>query len=245
LRNIDSLRDVSAVSFLDEEVGERRVADDQDPTPLAKNAMVHIFIVHRSQLLIEGLTALFAKERDIHVVGTSTSGESAALHMHGVRDGIVLLDADLAINDPTLLSAMTASESATRVVLLMDGLDDDLVLSAMRAGVRGVILQTMGSRLLLNCLRKVHAGEEWLEQGSSRRLLHRFARHQLHATTSLSQRELQVVRGIARGLTNEQIGRELFINSATVKSHVHNIYRKLNVGNRVSVSTYARAQGLV
>lgn len=213
--------------------------------PVTRTATLHVYIVHRSLLLIEGLTALFARERDIHVVGTSMNGENTALHMHGVRDGIVLLDADLALSDPLLLNSLTASDNAGRVVLLMDGPDDDLVLAAMRAGVRGVILQTMGSRLLLNCLRKVNAGEEWLEQGSSRRLLHRFARHQLHATTSLSQRELQVVRGIARGLTNEQIARELFINGATVKSHVHNIYRKLNVSNRVSVSTYARAQGLV
>jgi len=241
LRNHDGLRDATAVSVLEDpdEFVER------DATVIPHHAMVHVFIVHRSLLLIEGLNALFARERDIRVVGTSTNADTAALQMHGVRDGIVLLDADLARTDPLLLNSLSSEESSARVVLLMDGPDDDLVLAAMRAGVRGVILQTMGSRLLLNCLRKVHAGEEWLEQGSSRRLLHRFARHQLHATTSLSQRELQVVRGIARGLTNEQIGRELFINSATVKSHVHNIYRKLNVSNRVSVSTYARAQGLV
>ena len=244
MRNIDGLRDASAVSVLDED-SFGTVANEKDGPSIPRTAMVHVFIVHRSLLLIEGLSALFARERDIHVVGTSTNGDTAALHMHGVRDGIVLLDADLALTDPLLLNSLAGHETSARIVLLMDGPDDDLVLAAMRAGVRGVILQTMGSRLLLNCLRKVHAGEEWLEQGSSRRLLHRFARHQLHATTSLSQRELQVVRGIARGLTNEQIGRELFINSATVKSHVHNIYRKLNVSNRVSVSTYARAQGLV
>ena len=241
MRNRDGLRDASVVSVLEDSYE----LVDRDEPAIPHHTMVHVFIVHRSMLLLEGLTALFARERDIRVVGTSTTGETAALHMQAVRDGLVLLDADLAVTDPLLLNSLTSPESSTRVVLLMDGPDDDLVLSAMRAGVRGVILQTMGSRLLLNCLRKVHAGEEWLEQGSSRRLLHRFARHQLHVTTSLSQRELQVVRGIARGLTNEQIGRELFINAATVKSHVHNIYRKLNVSNRVSVSTYARAQGLV
>ena len=225
--------------------GVLRIRTD-GPAASERRTQINVLIAHMRLLLADGMNEIVTGQRDMRVVGVATSTSGLLAQAERMSGGVVLLDADIAAAEPEIVERLAACQGL-QVVLLMSRPDDMRTLAALRIGVRGVILETMGARLLLNCIRKVHAGGEWIEQTSSQRLLRRFALQQDPDDRSkrLTEREMQVVSGIARGLTNEQIGRELFINVATVKTHVYHLYRKLNLANRVALSTYARTHGLV
>lgn len=217
----------------------------EELTKALQHGPIDVFVAHRSLLFAEALCGIIAKEHDLRVVGHASDAVSVRSFVGATPACIVLLDADLAI-DATDLLTLGTSEGGVKMVLIARVPDDRLIVHALQYGIRGVILESMGARLLVNCIRKVFAGKEWIEQASAQRLLQRYV-EQTRADVAgmLSRREIQVVRGIARGLTNREIGRELFINPATVKSHVHNVFRKLNVTSRVAVNNFAREHGLI
>lgn len=216
------------------------------PASVARHAAIDVFVAHRSLLFAEGLCEVVSREKDLRVIGHACDAETVRSVLAQLHSCIVLLDADLALDARDLLPEGVSGARMVRVILIAKAPDDQQILLALRYGIRGVILESMGSRLLVNCIRKVSAGKEWIEQSSAQRLLRRFAVQQAgDFGGALSRRELQIVRGIARGLTNREIGRELFINAATVKSHVHNVFKKLNLTSRVAVSNFAREHGLV
>lgn len=205
-----------------------------------------VFIIHTSRLLADGLTEVLAREEDMRVAGAFARRADLPKNSGRLSDAVVLVEARLASTDPALIPELTSTGSGLRIVLLMSEPDEQQVLRALQLGVRGVVLESMGVRLLVNCIRKVHAGEEWIEQLSASRLLHRFAlQDAAEGSAVLTRREIETLRGVARGLSNAEIAAELSIHPATVKTHVHNIFRKLDVTSRVAVANWARVRGLV
>ncbi len=136
----------------------------------------------------------------------------------------------------------------TRIVLLTAELDEDDVLKAVRLGVRGVVLKEMAPQMLVDCVRKVAAGEQWIERRSLTRALDRMLRREAglrEVTSVLTPREIEIVRLVAEGLRNQAIGERLRISEGTVKVHLHNIYEKLGIDGRVALTHYAREKGLL
>jgi DNA-binding NarL/FixJ family response regulator len=127
------------------------------------------------------------------------------------------------------------------VVLLTISLSEDQMLEALRLGVRGMVLKEMAPKLLIDCIRKVHAGERWFEKESLGLALDRL----MGATGAavLTPRETDIVRMVAR--SNKEIATTLSITEGTVKIHLHNIYEKLGVDGRIALMLYAQKQGLV
>jgi two-component system nitrate/nitrite response regulator NarL len=226
-----------------------RKTDEQFVTPSADSASrrkADVFLVLASRLLTEGLSEVLSHEEDVRLAGTFPGRPAVSRGASRLRDCVVVVDAALANADPSLLPAISAAGRGVKIVLLMSTPDDQQVLRALQLGVRGVVLESMGVRLLVNCIRKVHAGEEWIEQSSASRLLHRFAiQDAAEGSASLTRREIETLRGVARGLSNAEIAAELSIHPATVKTHVHNVFRKLEVDSRVAVANWARARGLL
>jgi DNA-binding NarL/FixJ family response regulator len=114
--------------------------------------------------------------------------------------------------------------------------------------VQGVVLKEMASHLLVQCVRKVHAGGQWLERHSASRALATMLRHQEGArdvTGLLTPRELEIMRLAARGLRNKRIADILAISEGTVKIHLHNVYKKLPIDSRLALTLYAQDKGLV
>jgi DNA-binding NarL/FixJ family response regulator len=127
-------------------------------------------------------------------------------------------------------------------------LDEDEVLEAIRLGVRGVVLKEMAPRLLVQCLRKVHAGGEWLEKHSVGRALEKILQHEAGAqqlARILTARELEITRLVASGLRNREIAQQLSLSEGTVKLHLHNIYKKLKVDSRLALTLHVQGKGLV
>jgi DNA-binding NarL/FixJ family response regulator len=126
--------------------------------------------------------------------------------------------------------------------------EENRLVEAIRLGVWGVVLKEMAPRMLMECVRKVHAGEKWLEQQSVTRAIERMQRRESEIdrlTRLLTPRELEIVRLASEGLRNKEIGERLSITEGTVKIHLHNIYEKLGVTGRPQLILYATRQGLI
>jgi DNA-binding NarL/FixJ family response regulator len=132
-------------------------------------------------------------------------------------------------------------------VLLTAQIDDDQTLEAVRLGVGGIILKEMAPQLLMECIRKVHAGQRWVERKSVGRALDTLLRREAglrDLRQALTNRELEIVRMIVLGLHNSEIGQRLSVSEGTVKSHLHHIYEKLGVNGRVGLLLLAQQKGL-
>jgi two-component system nitrate/nitrite response regulator NarL len=182
-------------------------------------------------------------------VVSCATGEETLKAVRRHRPAVLVLGLRLLAKDGlTVLHDLRAEGLPTRVVVFSLVLDEDQVVEAIHLGARGVVLKDMAPKLLVQCIRKVHAGGEWLERRSVAHLLNRFRQREIKAQGDggvLTRRELEVVHMVARGLSNQAIGKRLSIGEGTVKVHVHHIYAKLKVPSRVALLLHARTQGWV
>jgi len=147
-----------------------------------------------------------------------------------------------------MLREIRQAEIPTRVVLLTAAMDEDSLLEAMRLGVSGVVLKEMTVPLLIQCIRKVYAGDQWLERRLIGRAIEKMLRREAGArevAKILTPRETEIVRLVASGLRNKQIADKLAISEGTVKIHLHRSYEKLHVDSRLALLHYAQDKGLV
>lgn len=200
-------------------------------------------------IVLDGLERLFGLEEGLEVVGRCRDGEEAVSAVRELAPDVLVLDVRMpGASGIEVLRMLEQEALATRVVLLTAGLEDEHLLDAIRAGARGVVLKDMAPQLLVEAVRAVLAGGQWLEKGLGGRALTRLLQRERglgEASRLLTPRELEIVRGVARGLRNRAIAEELFITEGTVKVHLHNIYEKVGVEGRVELTLYAQDKGLV
>lgn len=199
-------------------------------------------------LVLGGLRTSLARERDLEVLACCADGVTTLQAVERHRPDILVLDVKMPRMDGlAALQALASRALQTQVILLAAEVQGTQLAEAARRGVRGVVLKDMAPQQLIMCIRTVHAGGHWLEQPSMARVIERSLqrdRGRRRLAAALTARELDVVRRVARGLRNKEIASELAINQGTVKIHLHNAYRKLNVEGRLALSVYARDQGL-
>lgn len=210
---------------------------------------IRVLIAEKHQLLLDGLEIMLQRERDVVVVATCSDGVRALeLAEEHVPDVVVLSRRLPRMSGLAVVREMRNKGIESAVVLLASEVSELEVMDALRSGVSGVLLKTMPSRMFVQCVRKVHAGGEWVEKNSMTRALQQLLRAEQsiseHAST-LSTREIDVLRAVARGLRNRQVAERLFISESTVKVHLNNIYEKLQIGSRVELSLYAQEKGLI
>jgi two-component system, NarL family, nitrate/nitrite response regulator NarL len=199
-------------------------------------------------LFLRGLQALFAAEPDLEVVAACRSGKDALDAVRKHRPDILVLDIRMpGLDGFAALKAMRQECLSPRVVLLTADISEDETLEALRLGVNGVVLKEMAPNLLVLCIRKVHAGEQWLEKESTGRALGALLKREAgrrEIAGMLTPREIEIVRMTATGLRNTQIGVQLSVSEGTVKTHLHHIYEKLGVNGRLGLILLAREKGL-
>lgn len=200
------------------------------------------------RLVLEALELLLSREEDLEIVATCVDGREALAAVRRHHPDILVLDLRMPHLDGLgVLRELSASSDSPQVVVLTAGADERELVEAIRLGARGVVLKEMASRLLLQCLRKVHAGEQWLEKRSVAAALESLMRRERGAAEMrglLTPRELSILRLLAKGLRNSEIGAQLHIGEGTVKTHLHNVYRKLKVNGRLALMRVAREKGL-
>lgn len=200
-------------------------------------------------IILDGLEMLFREEQDFQVLARCVNGEETLQAVRHHRPDILILDIRMPGKDGlAVLREIKKDGLPTRAVLLTVGLDEDDLLEAIRLGVRGVVLKEMAPQMLVQCVRKVQAGEQWLEKRSVGRALEKMLLREAgerQVAGVLTPRELEIVRMVAAGLRNKEIADGLSISEGTVKIHLHHIYEKLHLAGRLELALYAQERGLV
>lgn len=209
---------------------------------------ISLVVADDHPLISEGVESLLRQEPDFTVLRRCRDGEETLETLRELRPDVLILDLRMPrMNGLAVLREMRKERLPTRVVLLAAAVEEDEVLEALHLGVSGVVLKDTSPQLLLQAVRKVHAGEQWLEKQSFGRALQKMLRREAGARQVagiLTRREIELVRLVTRGLRNKEIAEKLFINEGTVKVHLHNIYEKLGVCGRPALARYAEDKGL-
>ena len=213
------------------------------------SAPIRVVLADDHPLILKGMDDLLRAERDFTVEAQCPDGEAALRAVRTHRPDILVLDLRMPHRDGiSVLRAIRDERLPTRVVLLAASVEDEQMLEATRLGVGGVVLKDMAPRLLVQCIRKVHAGEPWLERRAAARAFETLLRREAgtrEISKLLTGREIDVLRMTASGLRNRAIAEQLHISEGTVKTHLHSIYEKIQVRSRAELIIYSREKGLV
>ena len=210
---------------------------------------IRLVVADDHPLILDALQQLFSLEPDCQLIACCRNGTETLEAIKAYQPDVLILDVRMPGQDGlAVLREMRQEQYPTRVVLLTVGLEEHKALAAIRLGAQGAVLKEMASHLLVQCVRKVHAGGQWLERRSVSRALATMLRHQegtRNVTSLLTPRELEIMRLVAQGLRNKSIADVLAISEGTVKIHLHNVYKKLPIDSRLALTLYAREKGLV
>jgi len=207
------------------------------------SARIRILVVDDHPIVRSGLTSVLSTQADFDVVGEASNGEEAITAASRLEPDLVLMDLRMpAKNGVDASGAILAERPSTRVVVLTTYASDGEVLRAIEAGAVGYLLKDVPHDELFRALRAVARGERYLAPVVTERLL---ARWQQPARVSLTERELDVLRYVARGDGNKQIASALGITEPTVKAHLVHIFDKLGVENRTAAARVAREQRII
>jgi DNA-binding NarL/FixJ family response regulator len=209
---------------------------------------IRLVIADDHPLILDGLEQLLRLEPDFSVLARCANGAEALAAVNAHVPDILVLDLQMpGLDGLAVLQALEQEPVAPRVVVLTAALDDEQIVAALRHGVRGVVLKSMAPNLLLRCLRKVHAGERWLEHQSTGLAIDRLLLREAGAREAaglLTARETEIVRMVSSGMRNREIAAQLVVTEGTVKTHLHNIYEKLGVDSRLELTEWAQRRGL-
>ncbi len=217
--------------------------------------MIRVALVDDQAMVRVGLRMILESEDDIEVVAEGTSGTDAVGLVERHAPDVVLMDVRMPGMDGLAATrAVLDAHPGSRIVILTTFDDDEYVYEALRAGASGFLLKSVEGDALVSAVRVVAGGEALLAPEVTRRVIEQFARTPAAAaeppepaatTGDLSEREVEVLRLMARGLSNQEIASELYVSGTTVKTHVSHILTKLGVRDRVQAVVEAYDSGIV
>ncbi|MET9690912.1 response regulator transcription factor [Streptomyces sp. NPDC006514] len=204
-----------------------------------------ILIADDQEDIRSGFRLILDSQPDMTVVGEAADGESAVALARELRPDVVLADIRMPRLDGLEVTRLLAPQ--TRVVVVTTFDLDEYVHTALRNGACGFLLKRSGPALLIEGVRAAMAGDTLISPQITVRLLSRLTQEgpvARRAAHPLTERELDIVRLVARGLTNAEIGAELFISAGTAKTHIANVQAKLGARNRVGIAAWAWEHGI-
>ena len=213
--------------------------------------MIRILIVDDQELVRTGFRVVLEAEPDFEVIGEAGDGFSALEAARSTRPDVVLMDIRMPNLDGIEATRRIAGVDGAPRVLILTTFDlDDYVYEALRAGASGFLLKDARAEELCDAVRTVGAGDALLSPTITRKLIESYTRRpppsaKPDALGELTARELEVLRLLARGMSNNDIARELVVGDATVKTHVARIFSKLDLHDRAQAVVLAYESGLV
>ena len=215
-----------------------------------ERSSVKVLVADDHAVFRDGLRKLLEGADELSVVGEASNGNECIKMLDKFKPDILLLDLRMPEKDGlAVLTEVNFESLTTRVIVLTAAENDRDVIRAMRLGARGVVLKESASDLLLKSIRQVHEGEIWLDNRMTAEVIDAFKRSaesgQRREKPLLSDREKEVVQLVVQGFRNRKIGEKLFISEQTVKNHLHNIFDKLGVSDRLELALYAVHHSLI
>jgi DNA-binding NarL/FixJ family response regulator len=208
---------------------------------------IRVLIANNFRLVRAGLHLVLERQPTIEVVGEAAVDEEAIAQVAACAPDVVLLDLDLPRKGGiALIAALKHHHPAVRVLILTSCADDDLALTAIRAGAAGYLLKTVAVPDLIQAIHMVDHGEMPLDAGIARQLLHTLTRPDPPPARRepLTRREQEILHLVARGLFNQDIAAVLCLTEKTVRTHMNHILRKLQMTSRTQAALYALKNGL-
>lgn len=212
---------------------------------MAKNKnTIRVLLADDHPIFRDGVRRLLEQEDAVSIVGEASNGNECVNLLSKLKPDILLLDLRMPDKDGlTVLEEVNFESLGTRVIVLTATEDDNDVVRAMRLGARGVVLKQSATDLLLKSILKVQSGEIWLDNRMTAEVMRAFSKSSESGPRRekplLSDREREIVQLVAQGFRNREIGEKLFISEQTVKNHLHNIFDKLGVSDRLELALYA------
>jgi NarL family two-component system response regulator LiaR len=208
---------------------------------------IRILIADDHAVVREGLRTLIGTEPGMEVVGEAKDGVEAVQMARDLRPDVILLDMVMPRKDGLdVISEVKREDPGAHILVLTSFSDDDKVFPAIKAGALGYLLKNTIPQQLLRAIRDVQRGEPTMSPAIANKLMRELQRSSDLPPTEepLTERELDVLRLVAQGLSNQEIAETLFIGEGTVRTHVSNILSKLHLANRTQVALYALREGL-
>ncbi|MEV4141887.1 response regulator transcription factor [Dactylosporangium sp. NPDC049742] len=207
---------------------------------------VRVLVVDDQQLVRDGIASLLGIQPGIDVVGTAADGAEAVAKALDAAPDVVLMDVRMPVMDGVEATRELRERlPGCRVVMLTTFDDDEYVTRALRAGASGYLLKDLAAADLAAAVRLTHAGVAPLAAGVAARLAAATPDPPAPAGGALTAREVEILRLVATGATNREIGRALFVSEGTVKNHVSRVLTRLGLRDRTQAALYAREHGLL
>jgi two-component system, NarL family, response regulator LiaR len=208
---------------------------------------IRVFVTDDHAIVRNGIRAVLSIEPDMEVVGEAENGRQAVETVARLRPDVILMDLMMPVMDGIeAIRLITTTDPQARILVLTSFAADDKVFPAIKAGAQGYLLKEAGSDELVQAIRQVYRGETSLHPTIARKLLQEVTRPRDQPLTEepLTERELDVLKLLAKGRSNREIAADLVISEATVRTHVSNILGKLHLASRTQAALFALREGL-
>ena len=221
-----------------------------------KKPSIRILIADDHPIVRDGLRKLLSLEDDFDVIGEAADGREVLDKVQELDPDVLLLDLRMPnLDGLSTLQAMSQLNKHTRVIVLTASEDKNEFVQAMKLGCSGIVLKQTAPELIVKSIRKVQGGEIWLDSHTTAAVMRQFAAPGEIGGPSgtgkggrerspLSTREREIVQLVAQGYKNKEMAEKMFISEQTVKNHLHNIFDKLGVSDRLELALYAIHKGL-
>ncbi|MEO8125801.1 MAG: response regulator transcription factor [Bryobacteraceae bacterium] len=223
--------------------------------PDDKPVTIRVVLADDHPIVRDGLRKLLTLEDDIVVVGEASDGREVLQVVQDTEPDVVILDLRMPnLDGLSALQALQQFNKKAKIIILTASEDKNEFVQAMKLGCSGIVLKQTAPELIIKSIRKVHAGEIWLDSHTTAAVMRQFAAPgdviggggsgKTRERSPLSTREREIVGLVAQGYKNKEMAEKMFISEQTVKNHLHNIFDKLGVSDRLELALYAIHKGL-
>jgi two-component system, NarL family, response regulator DevR len=210
--------------------------------------VIRLVLVDDHEMVREGLRAILGADPDFEIVGESGSADALAQLVERTHPDIVLLDARLpGVSGPEACRRLSETHPDVRVIIVTTYSDEDLVEESISAGAKGFVVKDIERFALKQAIRAVHRGEGFIAPSVTGRMLDRMRSRKAASSERplLGDSQVEILRLVAEGFSNKEIAARVHLSENTVKSHLQEIFQRLQVRNRVEAALRATREGLV
>ncbi|MDK2798450.1 MAG: hypothetical protein PWP27_30 [Clostridiales bacterium] len=205
---------------------------------------IRVLIADDHSMVRQGLKQIVELEEDMEVVAQAANGDEAVNLAMEIQPDVILMDINMpGMNGIQAISQLKEKRCPSKIIVLTIHSDREYLIKTVQLGAAGYVLKDADSDVLIQAIKNVYRGESYIQPTMTTELIKEFSKsseeHQVKGQSLLTQREIEVLELIAEGMLNKEIAAKLYISEKTVKNHVSNIFKKLNVSDRTQAAIYA------